>query len=53
MNGRKGLPWTNILGRAVPRVIVACVVLGITGGAALKIKAQGLYERRPGQRSQR
>ena len=41
MNGRKGLPWTNILGRAAPRVIVVCVVLGITGGAALKIKAQG------------
>src|SRR5580765_6059403 len=40
MKATKGLPWTNILGQAV-LVIVACVALGITTGAALKIKAQG------------
>ena len=38
---RRGLPLTNILGRAVLRVIVACVALGITSSAALKIKAHG------------
>jgi len=38
---RRGLPLTNVLGRAVLRAIVACVALGITSSAALKIKPRG------------
>jgi hypothetical protein len=40
MNRRRNLP-PHLLDRTVALVIVTFVMLGITSGAALKIKAQG------------